>query len=218
MKFEAGRVHKQFITYLKENGIPFEHGKNSVTVLGGNVYFYSLTTLPKGVEFNNKGGVYFRSLASPHQTYRGKKVKLINIDGYTMLVTSEKTQGEYSICKAKYFGGGDILKLKSCFLASKDNVWAHGNTVKSAIEDIQFKLIEQSNKQEIIHKIKSSKVVTVNDFRVLTGACREGIRQHLSNLGIDMDSVESLSINGAIEAMKGSSFGDAFISEIGDVS
>ena len=93
-------------------------------------------------------------------------------------------------------------------------MFAHGETLKSAIEDVQYKLSKRAGKQDAIDRIKSSKQVTINDFRAITGACRDGMREHLSYRNIDMDEIESLPLDDALQAMDGNSFGDRFKHEL----
>jgi mannitol/fructose-specific phosphotransferase system IIA component len=206
IKFEnQGSVYLGSLTTLPE-GIKFENQ--------GSVDLRSLTTLPEGIKFENQGYVYLRSLTNEKQLYLGKERVLRNIDGFTMLITSTRNQGDMVISNARYFGGGDIDKLKKCFVVRSGNFSAHGNTLKSAIEDVQFKLKKQAGKSEAIQRIKSTEIVTANDFRIITGACREGMRQHLAQRNIDMEGVESLTLSDAIKAMSGSSFGDQFIREL----
>jgi hypothetical protein len=206
IKFEnQGYVDLSSLTTLPE-GIKFENQ--------GYVDLSSLTTLPEGIKFENQGSVDLSSLTSEKQNYLGKERVLRHIDGFTMLITSTRNQGDVTISNARYFGGGDIDKLRKCFVAQSGNFSAHGDTLKSAIEDVKYKLQEQAGKSEAIERIKTSKIVTVNDFRIITGACREGMRQHLSQRNINMDEVESLTLDDAIKAMSGSSFGDQFIRDL----
>jgi len=180
----------------------------------GYVDLESLTTLPEGVKFENQGYVYLESLTSPVQTYLGKEREFRHIDGHTMLIISKKEQDDYTVYNAKYFGGGEIKKLKSCYIAETQGVFAHGETLKSAIEDVQYKLSERVGKQDAIDRVRLSKQVTVNDFRIITGACRDGMREHLSHRNIDMDEIERLPLEDALKAMDGSSFGAHFKQEL----
>jgi hypothetical protein len=206
IKFEnQGSVYLRSLTTLPE-GIKFENQ--------GSVNLDSLTTLPEGIKFENQGSVNLDSLTNEKQFYSGKERVLRHIDGFTMLITSTRNQGDMTISNARYFGGGDIDKLKKCFVVQSGNFSAHGDTLKSAIEDVQYKLQEQAGKSEAIDRIKTSKIVTVNDFRIITGACREGMRHHLAQRNINMDEVESLTLDDAIKAMSGSSFGEQFIRDL----
>lgn len=200
---------KHFLKTLDEESIAYVDG-NSIEILGGDVWLSSIKSLPKNVKFNNQGSVNLSSLTSSKQSYLGAEREFRHIDGYTMLITSERKQGDLTILRAKYFGGGAIKSLNSCFVAQSGDHSAHGNTLKSAIEDVQYKIQAHSGKDEAIERVKSSQQVTVNDFRVITGACREGMRQHLSNRRINMDTIEFLPLGEALKAMAGSSFGDQF--------
>jgi hypothetical protein len=114
-KFEnQGDVDLSSLTTLPE-GTKFENQ--------GDVDLRLLTTLSEGTKFENQGGVDLRSLTSEKQNYQGKEITLRNIDGYTMLIESEKITKGVTICKASYFGGGDLDK---CYLVKVGNHWAHG--------------------------------------------------------------------------------------------
>ena len=202
VKFDnQGNVYLHSLTSLPE-GVKFDNQ--------GNVYLHSLTSLPEGVKFDNQGDVYLDSLESSIQIYRGKKRVFRHIDGFTMLITSTHSRENVKIHKAKYFGGGEISNLGDCYMAEIDNHFAHGVTVKSAVEDAKFKALKHSDKREVLDQIAKTQTVSINDFRVITGACREGMRHHLANRGIDMSQIDSLPLDDALKAMSGSSFGDAF--------
>lgn len=207
---------KQFLALLNEKCIAHSVSGKTVTITGSDVNLYDLRSLPNkvAVKFENGGGVYLDSLTSPFQTYMGRKREFRHIDGYTMLITSKRSQGDFTVCKARYFGGGELDKLNSCYLANSGDEWAHGSTAKAAIEDVQYKLQRTAGREEAIERVQSSQSVTVNDFRIITGACREGMRHHLSQRGIDMEKQENLPLEDALKAMSGSSFGDAFIQAV----
>src|SRR6185436_15554809 len=165
VKFEnQGSVYLSSLTTLPDN-VKFENQ--------GSVYLSSLTTLPDNVKFENQGSVYLSSLNGKYR-YNGRNIEILNVDDRTMLITSRKINGDTEVLKARYFGGGPIRKLKSCYIAKKGNFYAHGDTVLSAIEDVNFKIARQSGDiSEVIQRVKQSGSVTVTDYRLITGACRE---------------------------------------------
>ena len=58
-------IQKEFIKVLKRSRVSYEiEGDKVVVTHGGDVDLGSLTSLPPGVEFKNKGRVWLRSLTS----------------------------------------------------------------------------------------------------------------------------------------------------------
>ena len=110
------------VTFQNQGSIDLD----SLTVLPEGVTFQNqgyvdlsrLTSLPAGVTFQNQGYVYLSSLTDEKQVYMGKEVALRNVDGWTMLIVSERQQGDISVAKSRYFGGGEIAKLKACYIAA----------------------------------------------------------------------------------------------------
>jgi hypothetical protein len=169
----------------------------------GYVYLNNLTSLPKDVQFNNHGYVYLNNLTSERQTYRGREVTLRQIDGYTMLIGKTKTVGEFTISKARYFGGGDIDKLKPCVIASNGTLHAHGETAETAMRDLRFKIAQVNfDADELIASIRAAGKITFNEFRLLTGACESGLRHGLASLGLD-ENTESLPLADAMRLVAG---------------
>lgn len=64
------------------------------------------------------------------------------------------------------------------YIAQKDKYTAHGNTVKKAIKDVEFKVIAEKLKKE---PIKRNTIITVQYYRIITGACDSGVRQWMLN-------------------------------------
>ncbi|MDE4176329.1 hypothetical protein PXK01_19410, partial [Phaeobacter sp. PT47_59] len=195
-----GPVYLDSLTSLPE-GIKFENH--------GPVYLDSLTSLPEGIKFENHGPVYLGSLTGKH-TYLGVEREFRCVDGCTMLICGSKQYGGHTVYSARYFGGGEIKGLNRCYIAESDGITAHGNTMKSAVDDLAYKIADSAHKAEVAKSVKASGVVTLADFRALTGACRDGIRQHLSGLGIDLDQIDSMPLSDALKAMDGTSYGETF--------
>ena len=149
----------------------------------GGVYLSLLTTLPAGTSFNNRGYVYLSSLTNEAQIHQDKQITLRYIDGYTMLIESEKLTKGVTVCKAKYFGGGEMKNLKQCYVAKVGNHWAHGKTAKEAIQDATDKATLNANVADVVAEIKLTGKVTIAQYRAITGACREGCRRFLHSIG-----------------------------------
>ena len=125
----------------------------------------------------NQGSVYLSSLTGEIK-YRGKIINILNIDGSTMIVSNKQKTDEITTYSAKYFGGGELENLKSCFVAKSNDYYAHGESLEDAIEDVEFKTMRDNyDSKDLIKKIMKKGVVTGNDYRLLTGACRLGIKR-----------------------------------------
>jgi hypothetical protein len=158
---------------------------------GGSVDLSSLTTLPEGVTFSNGGSVYLRGLTDEIHTYRGERIRLKNVDGYTMLIRSERKLGEATIYSASYFAGGEIADFKPCYIAAQGEYFAHGETVEQAMRDVRFKMMEHDfDEAELVEEIKARGTVHINDFRLITGACESGTRQGMADAGLPYDADE----------------------------
>ena len=149
----------------------------------GNLYLNSLTSLPDGTKFENKGSVNLYSLDNKKINYLNKDFKIKIIDFITMLIDSNsKIIDGIKVTKAYYFKGGSLKDLPKSYIASKDDYTAHGETVKEAIEDLNFKILSTNfNIKDIVSKIKKSKIVSINDYRLLTGACRQGCKEFMKS-------------------------------------
>ncbi|MEM7698698.1 MAG: hypothetical protein AAF236_09875, partial [Verrucomicrobiota bacterium] len=186
-------VFLRSLTELPE-GVKFENH--------GSVFLRSLTELPEGVKFENHGSVDLPSL-SGEIVYQNRQFEIQYIDGDAMLLTSKRTIDGYKISKARYFHGGDIVALPQCWIAEKDGFYAHGESIKDAIEDAAFKAMQVSaNVEDIAREVKQSGVVTKNQYRLLTGACDEGCRRFISDHGID-SSDPQLPLSKALDFISG---------------
>ena len=111
--------------------------------------------------------------------WKNKKYSVRCIDGYCMHILKEKQWGEYNILKCSYFSSDreDIV-----YIAQKGEVSAHGNTIREAVSDLQFKLMKDVDISEHITRIAQQGYMNANDYRLLTGACRQGtdyfLREH----------------------------------------
>ena len=201
---------KTFIAALKPQGIAFTNADGVITVSasnGGNVDLRSLTTLPDNVTFSNGGNVYLRSLTSETQRYRGKQIRLRNIDGYTMLIVSTRTKGNISISRAQYFRG-DKAPVQRCYIASQGEHNAHGETANEALLDLRFKIAQVDyDPSELVEAIKARGSIKWVEFRLLTGACAEGLREGLRGLGYAPD-LDEMPLADAMRVVRGH-FGDA---------
>ena len=203
-------TRQEFIDLLKFK--KYAHkvtGREVIVTHHGSVVLSSLTTLPEGIKFENHGSVDLSSLTGQH-AYMGKPRNFELVDGYSMITGSPKSHGGYTVKAARYMKGGTFSKMPKCYVAYGEGQTAHGDTIKSAIDDLQYKIADNADKLTLAREVHKTQVVTLAQFRGLTGACREGINQHLSGHGIDLSSIDSMSLPDAIKAMSGTSYGESF--------
>ena len=89
-------------------------------------------------------------------------------DGITTLKISEKKRDGITIIKGQNLGGEEIYVVKEKDLCS------HGDTLKQALEDLQFKKLKSEEVQDIIKEIKKTGKVNRMQYRAITGACQYG--------------------------------------------
>jgi hypothetical protein len=130
------------------------------------------------------GSYCFSYNAAMERLHIGKnKLSVINVDGYCFVVKRENTSKGIKILTGYNFVDieeGEINK-QECFVAKKDGFFAHGSTVKSAIGDLQFKIVADRLRNS---PITPETEITVNHYRTVTGACDLGVRDFLERNNI----------------------------------
>ncbi len=104
------------------------------------------------------------------------------IDGIGCVILSEKQKDDVSIkfCKKSQFKDGNLVGGKF-YVATKDNLNAHGETIKEAIEELLFKSGGRDVSQ---YKGMALDTVKTPDewafvYRMITGACKYGTREFI---------------------------------------
>ncbi len=93
------------------------------------------------------------------------------VDGYCMHILTSKNWNEYIVFRCKYFPSNSN---KIIYVVEKDGISAHGSTIREAIADWQFKCMENIDLSKHIARIAQQGYMDANDYRLLTGACRQG--------------------------------------------
>jgi hypothetical protein len=111
---------------------------------------------------------------------RDKKLLHKCVDGYAFIVEAKKTSKGINIYTGYNLVGLADKKIikENLFVAEKDAFTAHGETVKKAIQDLQFKIVSEKLKKD---PIKPNTKFTVKYYRTLTGACDSGCRSWMQN-------------------------------------
>ena len=227
VRFEnEGGVILDHLTTLPE-GVVFENVGNidlrslitlpegTVFENGGYVDLRSLTTIPNGIIFENKDSIFLPSLPFEPVVYQGKKFSVRTIDESTMLISYSRKVGEYIAHKALYFKGGDLENLPKAYIAEKDGLFAHGETIKKAVQDVEFKFRQENlDITSLVEEIKAKGFLTKEDYRLLTGACELGVKHFLREKGITGDR---LSIKEVLELTK-DAYGGETVRELLEVT
>ena len=119
-----------------------------------------------------------------------KRLNYTSIDNTMFVIEAEKTSKGINILSGyilKSFSKNKIIKEVS-YVAQKDNFSAHGETLKKAISDLQFKLISEKLKKEPINK---NTVITINYYRLLTGACEQGVKSWMQSNNIKKEEYKA---------------------------
>jgi hypothetical protein len=172
--------------------------------VGGNLYIESNVTLPK---LSSVGGnLYIQSnvtLDAPKLSSVGgnlsiesnvtfknpltKGLKYKSVDRSLFVIESEKTSKGIKI-----YSGYNIFGIKKgkaekkyCYVAENGEYFAHGETVKKAIQDLQLKLISEKLKNE---PIKKDTVIDIKYYRLITGACEIGVKEWMKHNDMKKES------------------------------
>ena len=101
--------------------------------------------------------------------------KVKAVDGFCFVIENENSYKGIKIYSGFNFLSAENKKVdkEDCYVASKGKFMAHGETVKKAISDLQFKIIAEKLKNKPILK---DTVININHYRLITGACELGVK------------------------------------------
>ena len=152
----------------------------------GNYNFYECNALtsvdfPVVTTIGNCNFCYCNARTSV--TFFNKKFKTKLIDGYLFVIKNKKTTKGIIIYTGYNFYSrvSNEINKENCYVAEKDNFFAHGNSIKKAIQDVQFKCIAEKLKKE---PINADTIITVNYYRLVTGACELGVNSWIKQNNI----------------------------------
>ena len=180
--------------------------KEGVICINGGLYLRSLKELHpdalKGTTIN--GGLYLSSLKELHpDALKGTTINgSLDLSGLTekdrktansnVIILQEGYNEEQGYCffdgilskvlKTSTHKGYTLYETPFEFVAQQGTYTAHGKTVKQAIQDLEFKKIAEKLKNE---PITANTVVTVQHYRIITGACQSGVEGWMRTNGIE---------------------------------
>ena len=182
--------------------------------VGGSLYLNSLTSIPDGFNPTVRGSLYLSSLTSipdgfnptvggyldlrSESKYIGSEIGNLfwtkgNGDTYALFdnmfcqIVSQKTKDEYTIYETRKIGAKE-----SVWVVSNGKINAHSDKgIKEAFEELKFKIASEKLKKE---PISLDTVMTVDRYRIVTGACEYGCRQFMDKHGIKYEVVNDKAV------------------------
>jgi ribosomal protein L7/L12 len=117
-------------------------------------------------------------------------------DGILEKLVSKRTKGRLTIYKTKKIGSN-----KERYVIQEGNNFSHGNNLKQAIEDLQYKISDRdtSEYEKWNLKTKASKAEMIKAYRKITGACAEGVKDFVNSVKVK----DEMTVSSVIELTKG---------------
>jgi predicted acyltransferase (DUF342 family) len=112
-----------------------------------------------------------------------------SVDNYLFVIKKTSVKKGITIHEgynAKGVVNGVLNEQPTIYVAEQGNYSAHGNTIKKAIEDLNFKILSDKIQNEPIQK---DTIITKEKYRMITGACEFGCQQFMAanNLAQDIE-------------------------------
>ncbi len=180
--------------------------------VGGDLYLGSVTSIPQGFNPTVGGDLYLRSVTSIPQGFNPTVGGQVIVKS-GLIVKSKKPKGKIDTPKnnllvwqeGKYVKAdgiftevinkkGNIYKVKKVhsqkefYLVTDGKTHAHGDTLQKAKEDFRFKLMSEKLKNE---PIKKDTIITINYYRLITGACEMGVKNWMQQNKIKKESYKA---------------------------
>ena len=159
------------IELLKKYNIKNYIIENEKIIINGSLDLRSLTVVDKKILNNN-----VNKLTEGYN----KEKEYCYFDGILSKVINVIIKKDYT-----------IFTVNNGFIVKKDNFTAHGKTVKQAIQDVEFKIVQDKLKNEPVYK---DTLITVNRYKLLTGACDMGCRDFMMKNNIPYKIVNNLTV------------------------
>ena len=158
------------------------------TTINGDLYLDSLKECDKDFlkDITINGNLYLSSLKAVDREILNSNVKKLT-EGYN----KEKGYCFFDnilskVLSVKTTKGYTIYTTPFGFIAQKNNKTAHGKSVRKAIQDLEFKFIADKLRKE---PIKEDTVITEQYYRIITGACEQGVRDWKRTNRIDKEEI-----------------------------
>ena len=144
----------------------------------GDLHLSRLTTIPNGFNPTVGGSLYLSGNLKCHT----KKYDLNLIDWFTKpYIKSDGIFTEVLHKRGNVYKVKKIANDKIFYFVTNGKFNAHGNTLKKAKSDLEFKIIREKLKKEPINK---DTIITINYYRLITGACELGVKSWMQQNNI----------------------------------
>ena len=173
--------------------------------VGGDLYLGSVTSIPEGFNPTVGGDLDLRSVTSIPEGFKDlqnwkearikKPLGKLNTPKNKLLFWQDgkyiKADGIFTEVvnkKGNVYRVKKVHSQKEFYLVTDGETHAHGDTLKQAKEDYRFKIIAEKLKKDPITK---DTVITVQYYRIVTGACEMGIKNWMEQNNIKKDSYKA---------------------------
>ena len=163
------------------------------TTINGYLDLQSLTSVDKEFlkDTTINGNLYLSLLTSADKEFLKDNIKQLE-EGYNKERGYCYFDGELSkVISVKKTKGYTIYTTPFGYVAEKDNKTAHGKTIKKAISDLEFKFMAEKLKKE---PIKEDTVITDSYYRIITGACKQGISDWKQRNNIETNEIKAIDL------------------------
>ena len=179
-------MNREIKQFCKENNLTEEQFYETEKV-GGYLDLRSLTSIPAGFNPTVGGYLYLSSGLKCNKinieddyVFEWRRGKYIKVDN----LLSEVLHKRGNIRKVKIVG-----KTETSFLVTDGNShWSHGETLKKANEDLQFKIVSERLKNE---PIGADTIITINHYRLITGACELGVKSWMATNNFAKEEIKA---------------------------
>lgn len=116
-----------------------------------------------------------------HRIFEEKLVKgYLYADGILEKIVSRKTKGDIEIFKTRKIGS-----KKESFVVKRGTTFSHGETIKQALEDLQYKISDRDTTEYKKWTLETqvTKAEMIAAYRKITGACSSGVKSFVESQG-----------------------------------
>ena len=155
---------------------------DNLTSVGGYLSIGSNAKLEANNLTSVGGYLYINSNAKLEAAFL-QHLKWKSIDRNLFIIESTKSKGDIIIYKGYNAKGvkDNVIRKENCYVAESGKFYAHGKSIKQAVEDLQFKLISEKLKNQPINK---DTVIDIKYYRLVTGACEFGVKSFIESNGL----------------------------------
>ena len=153
---------------------------DNLTSVGGYLYIGSNAKLDNLTSVG--GDLYIYSNAKLEAAFL-QHLKWKSVDRNLFIIESTKSKNDIIIYKGYNAKGvkDNVIRKENCYVAESGKFYAHGKSIKQAVEDLQFKLICEKLKNQPINK---DTVIDIKYYRLVTGACEFGVKSFIESNGL----------------------------------